>query len=181
MKQSVLVLILTVLMILPGLSACGTDPGTAGSDNLSAGEDSPVQASDYYAAVSMNRFKTVSADLGDAVDLTEDYGFDACTVSGADGTNYIYMYLTSADMAKELITDGDGDGEQDPGLEILKTGANYEYYRENYTNDTTEASVCGYYLRVDNMLILAAGSLLDEETVREDAAALFRSLGYDGL
>ena len=179
MKKSILPIIVSVLMLLLSLAACGSEQTAgAGSAEGSSLQETPVQSSDSYEPVSMNRFKKAAADLGEAQDVSEDFGFDACMVTGEDGTNYIYMYLSSDDMADQLLTDGDGDGLTDPGLQLIKSGGNYEFYKEIYENEESGATIRGYYLRVENMLILITGDQEAEETVMSDADTLFRSLGY---
>lgn len=181
MKKALLsILMIMILMALPG---CGTDSRQASvgaeSSAVSASEETVERSSDSYSPASLNRFKSAVAGIGEARDVSEDFGFDACMVTGSDGTNYIYIYMTTADMAEQLITDGDGDGYSDPGLQMIRGGANYEFYREQFENDETGVTVCGYDIRVDNMLILVNGDLEMEETVKSDADELFRTLGYE--
>ncbi|MBR2778593.1 MAG: hypothetical protein IKD85_00225 [Firmicutes bacterium] len=180
MKKALLSVL--VIMILLTLPACSQDSKTAsGGTDWSAGSESEgvERSSDSYSPVSMNRFKSAVSDIGEAQDVSEDFGFDASMVSGSDGTSYIYIFMTTAEMAEQLITDGDGDGYPDPGLQMIRGGANYEFYREEYENDETGITVCGYYIRVDNMLILVNGDREAEETVKADADGLFRKLGYE--
>ncbi len=179
MKKTLLPIL--VLMILLSLTACGSDganPAAEGDSGSFSSQEEPARSSDSYSSVSMNRFKDVASDFGTAQDVSDDFGFDACMVEGEDGTDYIYMYLSSSDMAEQLITDGNGDGMMDPGLKIIRAGANYEFYTEYYENEEKDTTVCGYYVRVDNMLIFVTGEKSEEEKVRSNAETLFGSLGY---
>lgn len=172
-------LILSMLLLAGCGQGTGTNDPAAGS---AAGEEAAPQTKagtgGSLPVISMNKFKSAVSGFGEVQDMTEDYGFDACMVREEDGNVYIYMFMPTEEMADQLITDADGDGQADPGLEILKSGDNFAYYRQSGETDQQGIPISEYALRVENMLILVSGGSDRETAIKEQTEKLLKTLGY---
>ena len=88
------------------------------------------------------------------------------------------MMLQNDAAAKSMIFGGAGSINQN--VTVVKAGDNYDYYEEKSdSNESPENSFFGYYLRVDNMLLLVTGPANDSNSVRSKAKSFFQKFGYD--
>lgn len=147
--------------------------------NSNKKQDTPHVSEDRLDTVSKESFTEIVTAYGEIQDVSKDFGFDALAVHSDNSLNYIYMMLQNDAAAKSMIF-GNADS-INPNVSIVKTGDNYDYYEEKYESDeNSRNSFFGYYLRVDNMLLLVTGPINDSNAVRSGAKSFFRELGYNG-
>lgn len=165
-------LLLTLLLLVVALTSCGsgTSPSSGSEDSSSSGADS-----DLLAAVSLDDFKEAASSYGTVTDMTDQLVFETASVQ-SDRVNIIYMKTHTQQQAENMISGSGGENT----VTVLRSGQNYSYCEENAPADASDGTEAfyGYYLRVDNVLLLVTGKPEDRELVRETAADLLDSLGY---
>ena len=107
--------------------------------------------------------------------MTDQLVFETASVQ-SDRVNIIYMKTHTQQQAENMISGSGGENT----VTVLRSGQNYSYCEENAPADASDGTEAfyGYYLRVDNVLLLVTGKPEDRELVRETAADLLDSLGY---
>lgn len=174
---------ITMLVLLFALSACtakGTlelsyDTGNAFSEN------DPVPARPN-AAVSLERFNSeIQAEgLQTISQKNGDDGYDAALAVSEDQTSYIYMYLPDIETARSLLTDLDGDGQQDSDLSLVLQKDNYELYtQESASSGSADSGMYGKSLRADSMIIMISGPLENKDLISNHADEFLTRLGFD--
>ena len=189
--------ILGIALIAVTMSGCGDkkadksyDVFDSSYESLSAGvlsnpdsgsnkEDSSRSfPKDKLATIDKTKFSEIAASYGEIQDVSEEFGFDALAVHSDNEMNYIYMMLQNDAAAKSMLFGGAGSINQN--VTVVKAGDNYDYYEEKSdSNESPENSFFGYYLRVDNMLLLVTGPANDSNSVRSKAKSFFQKFGYD--
>lgn len=165
--------VLAAAILIIGASGCSKTKGLDSSEPEIINEVS-------LDVTSFDKFREAAGNYGEVYDMTEVLEYQAAAVSSED-INLIYMMLDDAAAAKSMAM---GDlGAEGIELKVIDSGENYEYYEEtaDETADTGIGSIYGLYLRVDNMLILATGSLDDKGNVRNKAVEFYKSLGYPAV
>ncbi len=171
-KFTFLLPVLLLLTVL--LSSC-----SAGGAPSSGSEDPSLpEGSDVLPAVSLDDFSEAASAYGTVTDMTEQLTFETASVQ-TDRINIIYMKTHTEKQAENLIS---GGTDSEDTVTVLRSGQNYSYCEENAPEDPSDgtAAFYGYYLRVDNVLLLVTGSPEDRTFVRETAEEFFTSLGYSG-
>ena len=176
-----LLCILAALLLLSSCTAKGSlDLSYDNSAYTSTGDSSSASRSN--AVVSLDRFKKEieAENLGTVSEINGDYGYDAALAVSEDQTNYIYMYLPDKETARSLLTDSDGDGQQDADLTLVLEKENYELYTQEHTaSDSSDSSLYGKCLRAGCMLIIISGPLENKESISSHADNFITRLGFD--
>ncbi len=157
------------------------------ADVPGAGEETAAPKADdsSLVPVTLDAFKEAASAYGIVTDTTEQLAFESAAVQNGSFT-LIYMRANTPEQAEDFLTDG-GKNE----VTALRSGSNYTYYEEispsggQSSSDSSHSpngsgssdGFYGYYLRIENVLLLVTGSPSDEKAVRETAETLFRTLG----
>lgn len=184
MKKILLIFISITMLLL--CASCGTSESAYPSQNsVSPDISAPVETAGTgrnEAAISLKQFEDEikAGHLGEISRTKDDSGYDAALAASEDGTNYIYMYLLSEEMAASILKDGDGDGQTDNDLSLTLKKDSYQLYtQESSPDSSSESSSYGRYLLAGSMIIIVNGPLENKELIKENADTFMRNLGFD--
>ncbi len=176
-------LCLAILLASFGLSACGSDSaangnGQSGSESSQqedismSSEDVPV-SDDTYEAATMESFQSEAASWGEVSDVTDQLTYEA-SVMKSEKLTMIYMKTNNVEQAENILIDNTSDEESH--VKVLRQGGNYTYYEEEQKDG--DEPFYGYYLRIENVLLLVTGAPEDRQQIKSAAGELFQKMGY---